>query len=110
MFRKIHESLSQKSLGMHLRWDRVVVPVGAFFITAAALLMTAGTLAAELTRSAGRDDSSLYQGDPGLSPPPRPLDINDFPGNPSEDDSPPRPLHFRVHDPDAAPRHRPSPH
>ncbi|HUE13525.1 MAG TPA: S41 family peptidase [Planctomycetaceae bacterium] len=113
MFRKIHESLSQKTLGMHVRWGRVVVPVGAFIITAAALLMTAGSLAAEPTRSAGRDDSSLYQGDPGLSPPPRlpqpPVDNNDFPGNPSEDDSPPRPHHFRSHEPDAAPRHRLSP-
>jgi carboxyl-terminal processing protease len=108
VFRKINNSLSQKSLGKQLRWGRLVVSLGVLFLTA-------GTLAAEPTRSTWRDDQSQYEGDPGrpsrdLLPQP-PANDNDLPGNPYHDESRPAPgHHFRSHDPDAAPRHRMSPH
>jgi carboxyl-terminal processing protease len=108
VFRKINNSLSQKSLGKQLRWGRLVVSLGVLFLTA-------GTLAAEPTRSTWRDDQSQYEGDPGrpsrdLLPQP-PANDNDLPGNPYNDESRPAPgHHFRSHDPDAAPRHRMSPH
>lgn len=101
MFRKIHESQSQKSFGMHLRWGRVAISVGALFMTAAAVLVTAGTLAAEPTRSAWRDDSSFFQADPEPSParPPQPpLEINDPSDHPYNDDSPPAPHRYRSRD------------
>ncbi len=56
MFRKIHESLSQKSLAIAFGLgDRVAASLGAVMIAAALLLLTAGTAAAEPTRSAWRD-------------------------------------------------------
>lgn len=91
MFRILHKSLSK------------------LLIAASLLLLTGGALVAEPTRVTWRSDSSLFQGEPEMSspdrPPQPPLEINDFPGNPNQDESPP-PRHSWPHDDrDRSPRH-----
>lgn len=112
MFQKSHESLDTKPPGTRLRGRRVVLGVGALFLGAAALIFNPGMLAAEPSGDTWRDDPSLNRLDPGVSSPQRqpPPGTIDFPGNPSNEESPPAARRFRSHDPEAAPPHYRSRH